>query len=151
MKLKPSAPAWVQFLAAALLWTGVGVFLLYRGLSAALTLPPLMLAAVSAGAGLIGFLKGLFVMRPAARKGSARIAQRGDGKCVMGFISWKAWLFVIGMGVFGKFLRSAHLPNWLLGLLLCGVGTALLIGAAIYWTEFFRRIGCEHPPTSEDA
>lgn len=138
--LKPAAPAWTHYLLAALLWTGVGSFLLYRGLAAALTLHTTVLLLVSLGAGSIGMLKGLMVMRPAAVRGAARIAGRGDGKCVMGFISWKTWLLVLGMGAFGKYLRTLALPGWLLGLLLGGVGTALLIGSATYWTSFVAKI-----------
>lgn len=143
--LKPAAPAWTHYLLAALLWTGVGSFLLYRGLTAALTLHATVLALVSVGAGLIGVAKGLMVMRPAAVRGAARIAVRGDGKCVMGFISWKTWLVVLGMAAFGKYLRSLALPGWLLGLILGGVGTALLIGAATYWTSFFAKISGADP------
>lgn len=135
-----------QFLLAALLWTGVGTFLLYRGISAALKLDFAVEVAICAAAALIGVLKGLKVMRPAAKKGAARIFERGDGRCVMGFISWKTWGLVVGMALMGAALRRSSLPPWLLGLLLCGVGTALLIGSWTYWTAFFTRL--REPPTS---
>jgi hypothetical protein len=136
---------WTQFLLAALLWTCVGSFLLFRGLSAALKLDPAVQLAICLSAALIGVGKGLKVMRPTARKGAKRILTRGDGRCVMGFISWKTWLFVIGMALFGAALRRAGLPPWLLGVILCGVGTALLIGSWTYWTALFSR-ECRNPP-----
>lgn len=127
---------WAHYLMAALLWTGVGIFLLYRGVSEALLLEGGKLMAVAVGAGLAGAMKGFKVMRPAARKGATRIAGRGDNRCIGGFISFKTWALVILMGVMGKYLRSAHLPHWLLGFLLGGVGTALLLGSAVYWRSF---------------
>lgn len=130
---------WTQLLLAALLWTCVGSFLLFRGLSAALKLDLAVQLAICVSAALIGVGKGLKVMRPTAKKGAERIYRRGDGTCVMGFISWKTWLFVIGMAVFGAFLRRAGLPGWLLGIILCGVGSALLIGSWTYWTSLFSR------------
>lgn len=138
-KLKPAAPMWAQLLLAALLWTGVGTFLLFRGLSAAFSLDPLVQLGICVAAALIGVVKGVKVMRPAAVRGAARIFSRGDGRCLMGFISWKTWALVIGMALFGAVLRRSHLPGWLLGLLLCGVGTALLIGSWTYWKAFFSQ------------
>lgn len=138
---------WAQLLLAALLWTGVGGFLLFRGLSAALKLDPAVLLAICVSAALIGVGKGLKVMRPTALKGARRIFERGDGTCIMGFIGWKTWLFVIGMAVFGALLRRAGLPGWLLGIILCGVGSALLIGSWTYWTALFSQ-GWRSPPTA---
>lgn len=138
---------WTQMLLAALLWTGVGSFLLFRGLSAALKLDPVVQFAICFSAALIGVGKGLKVMRPTAKKGAERIYRRGDGTCVMGFISWKTWLLVVGMAVFGALLRRAGLPGWLLGVILGGVGSALLIGSWTYWTALFSS-GCRTPPTS---
>lgn len=143
--LTPRAPMWAHYLMAALLWTGVGCFLLYRGVSEALLLEGGRLTAVALGAAAVGAVKGFKVMRPAARKGADRIAGRGDDRCLGGFISFKTWALVIAMGIMGKFLRSAHLPHWLLGFLLGGVGTALLLGSVVYWQSFVSRISYPDP------
>lgn len=140
--LKPSAPRWAHYLLAALLWTGVGAFLLYRGVTAMGQLHGAALFYVAAGAGMVGLFKGLKVMRPVAVKGAERIGSRGDGKCLGGFISWKAWLMVVSMGVLGRYLRELGLPPWLMGLLLGGVGTALLIGSLTYWSALIARKEC---------
>jgi hypothetical protein len=89
---------------------------------------------------LLGWFKGAKVLRPAARKSADRIIERGDGKCVGGFLSWKSWLFVAGMGVFGKWLRSAGVSPWILGPLLIGVGLALLSGAQLFFGAFLKRL-----------
>jgi hypothetical protein len=139
-KIKPGAPAWVHLLLASLLWAAVGTFLLYRGGKAIFELTPLEGVAALAIGILLGWFKGAKVLRPAARKSAARILERGDGKCVGGFLSWKSWLFVAGMGFFGKWLRSAGIHPWILGPLLTGVGVALFSGALVFFGAFTTRL-----------
>ncbi len=136
---------WAHYFMAGLLWTGVGCFLAYRGLKEAFALDGTMLAAVLLGAAAVGLAKGFKVMRPAARKGADRIAGRGDGRCLGGFISVKTWVLVLAMGVMGKYLRSAHLPHWFLGFVLGGVGSALLLGSIVYWRAFAASLGRRSP------
>ncbi|TAL17006.1 hypothetical protein EPN96_07465 [bacterium] len=139
-KIKPGAPVWLHLFLASLLWSAVGVFLLYRGGAALLELSmPEGAAALGAGV-LLGWFKGAKVLRPAAKKSAARIIKRGDGKCVGGFLSWKSWLFVAGMGFFGKWLRGAGVSPLILGPLLTGVGLALLSGAQIFFGAFVKKL-----------
>lgn len=80
------------------------------------------------------------ILRPTAVRGVRRIEERGDGRCLGGFLSWKSWLFVLGMGGFGMWMRSLNLHPALLGGILGAVGTALFLGALVYWTAWLRRI-----------
>jgi hypothetical protein len=122
------------------LWTGVAVFLTYRGVSALLELSPPALFGGAALALIVGIAKGLYVLKPAALRSAARILERGDDRCLGGFLSWKTWLFVVGMMGFGKYLRSAGLPPWFIGPLLTAVGTGLFVGSTIYWVAWKRHV-----------
>ncbi|PLX38930.1 MAG: hypothetical protein C0608_11660 [Deltaproteobacteria bacterium] len=138
--LKPAGSASVQLFLAALLWSSIGTFLLYRGARAALSLTPAMMVLVIAVALAIGLFKGYRVMRPVSTRSITRIIERGDGTCIGGFLSWKSWLFVLGMSLMGKWLRSASLPPWLTGVLLGGVGLALLVGSLFFWRAWVYRL-----------
>ncbi len=122
------------------MWSAIGAFLMTRGVGALLLLEPPLAGAIALIAFAIGWYKARKVLAPTALKSVARIKARGDGRCVGGFLSWKSWLFVIGMAVFGRYLRSAGLPPWLIGLILCAVGFALLRASTVFWQAYLKRI-----------
>jgi len=91
------------------------------------------------GAGLtLGVLKGRLVLERAARKAAARIAVRGDGRCLGGFLSWQTWLFVLAMMGMGVALRHSDVPRALLGVVYTAVGGALLWGSRTFWVAWRR-------------
>ncbi len=137
-RFKPAAQARTQVLLAALLWTCVGV-----GLFSAGTLwmnrshPPWLVGLLALAAGL-GLAKGHLLLSRTARKAAARIAQRGDGTCLGGFLSWQSWLFVVSMMGAGAVLRRSALPRTALGVVYVAVGIALVWGSRVFWAEWRR-------------
>ncbi len=130
---KPAAPARAHVLAAAAVWTGVGVGLGTAGLvwTAEAEPPwPWLLVPLAVAAGVA---KGRFALDRAARRAAGRIRARGDGRCLGGFLSWRMWLFVLGMMVLGGALRRSSVPRPALGFVYTAVGAALLWGSRIYW------------------
>lgn len=138
--MKPAVSATVHLFLAACLWTAVGIFLSWRAVTALSRLGASEAAAAVLAAAVLGGIKGMKILRPAAVKGVRRIEERGDGRCLGGFLSWKSWLFVLGMGGFGMWMRSVGLHPALLGGILGAVGVALFLGALVYWTAWLRRI-----------
>jgi hypothetical protein len=132
-RFKPAARARTHLLAAAGLWTVVGLGLSTLGFvwCFAVRLPwPFLLAA----AGVIaGSLKGRFVLRRLAEKNAARVIRRGDGHCLGGFLSGKTWLLVAVMMTAGIVLRRSGVPHAILGVLYSAIGTALLAGSVPLW------------------
>lgn len=139
-RVKPAAPAHAHLLMAALMWTTVGVFMLFRAYSYSRTLTPLVACVVVVTALAVGVFKGFKFLRPSAKKSAARIIHRGDGKCLGGFISVKSWLFVGAMVLLGRALRMAGLPPWFTSAILGAVGVALLMGSAVFWAGWLRRL-----------
>lgn len=130
---KPTAGVRAHLVAAAGLWTVVGLGLTAAGLvwCSGVSLP---WAVVLAGAGLAaGLVKGRYVIRRLAEKNAARIIARGDGHCLGGFLSVKTWLLVAAMMASGMVLRRSAVPRPVLGVLYTAVGTALLAGSLILW------------------
>jgi len=132
-RFKPSARAKTHLLAAALLWTVVGLGLAAAGLvwSFGSALPWSLLIAVAGIAA--GTVKGRLVIRKMADWNTARIIARGDGHCLGGFLAPKTWLLVIVMMGSGLLLRRSGVPRPILGVLYTAVGTGLLFGGWQLW------------------
>jgi hypothetical protein len=136
---KPAAGVRAHLVAAAGLWSVVGLGLAAAGLvwCSRVALPwSLVLAAAGLAAGLV---KGRFVIRRVAEKNAARIIARGDGHCLGGFLSVKTWLLVAAMMVSGMALRRSAVPRPVLGVVYSAVGTALLAGSIILWRALRHR------------
>jgi len=130
---KPAAGVRAHLVAAAGLWTVVGLGLAAAGLVWCFG-PPLPWSVVLAAAGLAaGLVKGRYVIRRMAEKNAARIIARGDGHCLGGFLSVKTWLLVAAMMASGMVLRRSAVPRPVLGVVYTAVGTALLAGSVVLW------------------
>lgn len=132
---KPAASARTHLLLAALLWTCVGTGLSIAGIRWSASsgfLWTLILLALGVS---VGLAKGRYALEKTARVSAARMASRGDGKCLGGFLSWQSWLLVLGMMAAGYLLRRSGVPKPLLGFLYVAIGTALLRGSRVYWAE----------------
>jgi uncharacterized membrane protein len=91
---------------------------------------PVLLLALAAGA-----LKARYVLDRTARRTTARIESRGDGRCLGGFLSWKSWLLVAAMILLGRLLRASPLPLLARGGIYAAIGSALLIASRTLWTS----------------
>ena len=134
--LKPAAPVRVHLFLAALTWSLVGIGLFVVGVRWGLQWDsawaiPLLVLAVLAGIG-----KAWMVLVKVARKSVLRIQERGDGRCIGGFLGWKSWLLVLLMMTMGRLLRGSGLPMHWVGLLYAGVGAALFTGSFVTWRAF---------------
>jgi hypothetical protein len=134
---KPRAGGRTQLLLAGALWSVVGVLLL--GFGTAWTLDALgsRAGALTLVLGvLVGLLKGRFVLDRAAGRIADRIALRGDGRCLGGFLSWRSWLLVALMSAVGRLLRGGLLPLAVLGPLYAAVGAGLLYSSRVAWRRW---------------
>lgn len=137
MKYKPAAPARTHLLLAALAWSVVGSVLIILGIywvhSAGSDPSYLVLAAAA------GYAKSRYILDKTARRSAERIVERGDGKCLGGFFSYKSWLLVIVMAGAGRYLRSGVISRLLLGFIYVAVGAALLIASRIFWQTYLQQ------------
>jgi hypothetical protein len=85
-----------------------------------------------------GILKAVFVLEKTAMKGVARIRERGDGRCIGGFLSIRSWLLVLLMMGGGRLLRAGYLPMSWVGFLYVAVGVALVVGSRKPWISWYR-------------
>ena len=130
---KPSAPVSTHLMSACLLWGIVGAGLLGVGSWwLAADAPPRLVPWFAAGALAAGWLKSRLVLDPVAHKVVRRIADRGDGRCLGGFLSLRTWALVVVMMVAGRALR-ATVVGWAVGVLSVAIGTALLLSCRLSW------------------
>ncbi len=135
-RLKPSAPASMHLLLAALLWSVVGSLLAFFGgrwIWLDWRWAGTLAAVLAIGAGMA---KSRWVLDRAATRMIARIVERGDGRCIGGFLSWKTWLLVGLMSGGGRLLRGLVGANGFVGMLYLAVGVALLRSSRLLWREW---------------
>lgn len=130
--LKPGASRKTHLLIAALIWSGVGLLLMIRGIKmyGTITAGPVVLAL------LAGTLKALFILDRAALRNIRRITALQDGACLGGVYSWKMWLIIGGMILAGRVLRMYGAASVYLGLLYVAVGWGLLLASRKLWKQY---------------
>ncbi|MFH1020891.1 MAG: hypothetical protein V1782_09840 [Pseudomonadota bacterium] len=140
-RLKPGASTSTNLLAAALMWSFIGLYLMVRGylLHQALSGVFLVLALG------LGTLKAFLVIERATRKNIARIVARPDGMCLGGVYSWGMWGMVVCMMLAGRLLRNSFVPPMVLGVIYVAVGWALLLSSRLIWQEWYARKAGRQP------
>lgn len=148
--LKPAAPARVHLLLAATVWTLTGGTMALIGLRWTLTDPLPHLSLLLILAVIAGLLKSRYMLDRAGVRIIQRIRERGDGRCLGGFLAPRAWLLVMMMMGLGSLLRrSGALPRCLVGLIFVAVGTALALSARNFWLAWRRHARASSPTNAE--
>ena len=129
---KPVASSRMQLLLAGLMWSLVGVGLISVGTYWALSSSNHIIGLLAISL-LIGLGKSLLILDRVAGRIAKRITLRGEGRCLVGFFSLRAWALVILMMLMGRILRGAGISYSLLGLIYAAVGTSLLISSRSMW------------------
>jgi hypothetical protein len=131
-KLKPGADRSVHLLLAAMLWTIIGAGLLYRGVALLRGESLFYYAAVGV---LGGTLKSLLVLDRVSRKGIERIKRFADNTCIGAVYSWKTWLLVFSMAVFGILFRKIDMAAFK-GTVCVAIGWALIFSSRLAWKSW---------------
>ena len=130
---KPAAAVPVHLMLAWLMWASVGISLVGFGgrwLWQSPTPATLWLAGLALA---IGAVKARFVLDNVARRIVDRIRQRGDGRCLGGFLSLRSWALVAVMAGGGRLLRGSDVARGPLGVLYIAVGAALVLSSRVAW------------------
>jgi len=138
-RLKPGASIRANLLAAALMWSFIGLYLMARGYVMSAALPGFFLALALGLALVLGTAKAFLVIERAARKNIARIVARPDGMCLGGIYSWRMWGLVVCMMLGGRLLRNSPVPPLVVSVIYVAVGWALLLSSRLIWREWNAR------------
>lgn len=131
----PAARVKTRILVAALLWSGIGLMLLVRGV--------LALAGSGrewwlAAALLLGGLKSRLVLDRVVRRNMLRLRALDGARCIGGVYSVRTWLLVAAMIGLGRALRLSPLPVWWVGLIYATVGWGLFWSSRLGWADWSR-------------
>ncbi len=131
-RYKPAAARHTQLLLAWLMWATVGSALVGFGAWWLWDSAPAAAPWVGAAAIAVGVVKSKVVLDLTARRVVGRIVERGDGRCLGGFLSLRSWGLVVVMVLAGRLLRGT-LARGIVGPLYIAVGTALCLSSRISW------------------
>lgn len=134
-RFKPTVGRRVHLFLAPFLWTSIGCLLIVRGWG--------WLAKGSnywfVLFGLcLGMLKSFFILDKTAKKGVARIIEFQDSTCLGAVYSWKTWMLVGLMMLFGFVLRKFIDPGVIAGTLYIAIGWALIFSSRFGWIQWIR-------------
>ena len=136
-RFKPGVNRRTHLFMSAVLWTGIGVLLLAKGVFRLSQLadwqPSIVILAVLAGS-----LKAYFILDKAARSGIDRILTFKEGTCLGAVYSVKTWILVLCMMGMGVILRNSSLPIYLLCFLYITIGWALLLSSRLAWRAWLK-------------
>lgn len=144
-RLKPDVSLKTRLFLAALLWSCIGLMLLWRGGSAVFAMDREWLLPVAL---VLGSFKSWAILDRVALKNIDRILAKGEFSCLGGIYSWKTWLLVAVMIVLGRLLRASSLQAWLVGLIYVTVGWSLLWSSRKAWFRLRENIGPAVPGAS---
>jgi len=137
MILKPGVSKSVHLFVAPFLWTAIGLMLMVRGFGWIGPGPARWLVLVAL---VLGTFKSLFVLDRAAEKCLHRIKNMDDNTCIGAVYSWKTWLLVTLMMVFGLTMRTLTEPGMVIGTLYVAIGWALFFSSRHGWLQWLTWI-----------
>ena len=137
MILKPGVSRSVHLFVAPFLWTAIGLMLMVRGFGWIGPGPARWLVLVAL---VLGTFKSLFVLDRAAEKCLHRIKNMDDNTCIGAVYSWKTWLLVTLMMVFGLTMRTLTEPGMVIGTLYVAIGWALFFSSRHGWQQWLAWI-----------
>lgn len=129
---KPGASTATHLLVAALLWSFIGIYLLFRGVllyNGAVFWPVPLALALGAG-------KARWVLLPAADRNIARILALKENSCLGAVYSLKMWGLVLLMLLAGRGLRELGIADQWVALAYLAVGSALFLASQPYWRQW---------------
>ncbi len=129
---KPAVSPRSHLLFAALIWTGIGVMLLYKGISRHPHPDWILLFAIVAGS-----VKSLAVLDRSAVRIIRRISGFSTRVWLLAVYPLKTWLMVAAMMAFGLFLRFSSTPTIVACFVYCSVGWGLLFSGRKIWHAYF--------------
>ncbi len=133
MKYKPGVSVKTHHLAAAVVWSAVGIMLMVRG---GLFLSGVQQMWLAIPAVVLGTVKSIFMLDKTAGKNLIRLAAKSDGACLGGVYSLKMWGLIVLMIFMGWLLRTSSAPRELVGFVYVAIGWALFFSSRQLWRGF---------------
>ena len=132
--MKPGVQRKTHLLAAAILWSCIGLMLMGRGLAWLLAADVVVLVVPAL---LLGFLKSRYILDRTADRTIDRIMLLSDGTCLGAVYSKKTWGLVLAMMAMGYALRHSEFPRVVLAAVYVMVGSSLAWSSRKGWRAWW--------------
>lgn len=140
-RYKPAVTNNLLVFVAGIVWTLVGIMLLFMAFSW-LTAVPRPVAHLDE---FVGFVSALLIHHfgflKIAGKNLDRIHAMPGKRCLFAFIPWKSYLIIAVMVTMGGMLRHSAVPRQYLAVLYISIGLALVLSSVRYLRSFIQHIG----------
>lgn len=146
MKYKPGAPKFILNLAAGLMWSGVGIYLMYLTREWILPAPKFTTFLILISGALLGVLIYTFGFSRFADKNIRRIGSiPSETPCFFAFQEWTSYPLVAFMISLGIFLRIySPIPKTWLASMYIGIGLSLFLASMHYYEHICLASGSQN-------
>ncbi|HEY53696.1 MAG TPA: hypothetical protein G4N94_09590 [Caldilineae bacterium] len=137
-KLKPAVSKHWLFIIAGVMWSAVGVMLIWRayGWFSAIEEGAIIMVLLGVALALAVYY---FMFSKIARKNLKRLCLHPDKVCLFAFQSWQGYLIIVFMVSLGIGLRNSPFPKPWLAVIYTGIGGGLFL-ASLHFYERTRQV-----------
>ena len=139
------------FLLAGVMWTAVGIMLLWRAAGWLTAMEPEWMIGVGLAGLILGILAYWFGFIRMVRKNIARLCGLPERVGVFAFNSSKGYVTIVFMIGLGVALRHSPLPREALALLYATMGGALLLASLHFYASLWRVAHRGEPCPAEES
>jgi len=137
-KLKPLVSRQWLFVLAGIMWTGVGLMLMWRAWTWLSAMEPAWAIGVTLAGAALAFGFYWFVFTKTVEKNIRRLCALPDPVGVLAFNSPKGYILIIFMITLGIALRHSPLDRRILAFIYSGMGGALFLASLHFYGQFHK-------------
>ncbi len=149
-KLKPLVSRHWLFALAGVMWTGVGVMLIWRAWIWLSAMEPAWATGIALAGMIIAVSFYYFMFTKTVAKNILRLCSLPDPVGILAFNSPKGYILIIFMIGLGIALRHSPLDRRILALVYAGMGGALFL-ASLHFYRQFHKVRVQKRPCSEQT
>jgi len=137
-KMKPLVSRHWLFALAGVMWTGVGVMLMWRAWIWLSAMDPAWAIGIALAGAAIAFAFYHFMFTKTVAKNIQRLCDLPDPVGILAFNSPKGYILIVFMIALGITLRHSPLDRRILALVYAGMGGALFLASLHFYSQFFK-------------
>ncbi len=150
-KLKPAVSKYWLFIIAGVMWSAVGMMLVWRafGWFSAMQEGPVIVM------GLLGVVLAAaiyrFMFSKIAWKNIKRLCLHPEKVCLFAFQSWQGYVIIVFMISLGIGLRNSPFPKPWLAVMYTGIGGGLFTASLHFYERLWQMVHLQQPCLQDEA
>lgn len=135
-RFTPRASPRSRTLSAAIVWSGVGLFLIFKGVLLLRHSSISLIILCGIGGAFLGLLKSAFIFDRVASKIVTHIGRKPMRACLGGVFSIRNWMLIAIMALFGRLVGTLPLNGSLKTVIYVMVGSGLAYSSRLLWNAW---------------